>query len=156
MAEISLEQALQQIVDQAKEVSTELPIKDKAKITKAGAKVFKRELEQTYHNKHYRNRKTGENPHLADTVLMQNTNIDGRRTGNSTVGWGKDKAYIANFLENGTRYPLYTSKGHAHKNGGEVAINGDKTIDKLRHDPRVRQMIAEAEAKEYRKIVNKK
>lgn len=155
MAEVSFEQAMQNIVEQAKAVTTELSVKDKAKITKAGAEVFKKELEAEYMANHYRHRKTGENPHLADSIISQNTNIDGRKTGDSTVGWSKDKAYIANFIENGTRFPMYSKKGHQYKHGGQVAINGDKAVERLRNDPRVIEKMRKAEALEYQKIVER-
>lgn len=153
--ELTFEQAMQDIVDQAKAVTTDLSNKDKAKITKAGANVFAQELEKEYHNAHYRHRKTGENPHLSDSIIVQNTNVDGKKTGDSTVGWSKDKAYIANFIENGTRFPMYSRKNHKYKKAGQVAINGDKTVERLRSDSRVLAKIREAEALEYKKIVEK-
>ena len=156
MAEVSFEQAMQNIIKQAEDVSTNLSVKDKQKITKAGADVFKKELEREYTDNHYRDRKTGENPHLADSIISQNTNVDGKRTGDSTVGWTKDKAYIANFIENGSRFPMYSSKGHKFKHGGQTAINGDKAVERLRNDSRVIEKMREAEAKAYQKIVREK
>lgn len=156
MAEVSFEQAMEDIVNQAKSVSTDLSIKDKQKMANAGAKVFAKELEAEYHKNHYRDRKTGKNPHLADSIIVQNSNVDNRKDGSATVGWSKDKAYIANFIENGTKFPLFTSAGHKYKHAGQVAINGDKTVDRLRNDLKVIEKIREAEAKEYQKIVERK
>lgn len=155
MAEFSFEQALQQIVDQAKDVSTNLSVKDKAKITKAGADVFADELAKKYKQAHYVNRQTGESPHLADSVITQNTNVDGKKDGSSTVGFGEERAYIANFIENGTRFPMYSKRGYNYKHPGQVAINGDNMVAKLREDPRVQEKMAEAEALIYKKIVDR-
>ena len=45
MSELSLEDILNSIVEEAEAVSTNLTVEDKAKITKAGAKVFKVSVE---------------------------------------------------------------------------------------------------------------
>lgn len=156
MAEQSLEDILNAFVEEAEAVSTAMSVEDKAKVTKAGADVFAKEVEAEYKANHYRHRVTGEDPHLADSVIVQNSNVDGMKNGNSTVGFSKDKAYIANFIENGTKRPMYTSKGRKYKRGRQVAINGDHTIENLRNNPEVMSKVVEAQAEAYKKIIDKR
>ena len=156
MAEESFESILNAFIEDAEAVSTNMTVEDKQKVTKAGADVFAKELEAEYKANHYRHRTTGKDPHLADSVMAQNTNVDGMKNGSSTVGFTKDKAYIANFIENGTRFPMFTSKGRKHKHGGQVAINGDHTIDNLRNDTQLQAKILEAQALEYKKIIDRR
>ena len=154
MAEQSLEDILNAFVADAEAVSTQMTVEDKAKVTKAGAEVFAEAVEAEYKANHYRHRETGENPHLADSVIVQNSNVDGMKTGESTVGFSKDKAYIANFIENGTKRPMYTSKGRKYKNGGQVLINADHTIDNLRNSPELQAKMLQAQAEAYKKIID--
>ncbi|MBC6498523.1 hypothetical protein H7R52_06985 [Weissella confusa] len=63
------------------------------------------------------------------------------------------QAYIANFIENGTKFPMYTAKGRKYKHGGQVAINGDHAIDNLRNDSQLQAKIVEAQAEVYKQIV---
>lgn len=155
MADLTLEQILNDFIEEAESVSTEMTVEDKQKITKAGAEVFAKELGAEYKSKHYRHRATGKNPHLAESVISQNTNVDGMKNGYSTVGLPKEKAYIANFIENGTKNPMYTSKGRKYKNGGQVAVNADHTIDKLRDNPKMQAKVLEAQALEYKKLIER-
>ena len=156
MAEQSLEDILNAFIEDAEAVSTQMTVEDKAKLTKAGADVFAKELESEYKANHYRHRQTGKDLHLADSVMAQNTNVDGMKNGSSTVGFSKDKAYIANFIENGTKFPMYTSKGRKYKHGGQVAINGDHVIDNLRNDSKLQDKIVEAQAAVYKQIVDRR
>ena len=78
------------------------------------------------------------------------------KNGSSTVGFSKDKAYIANFIENGTKFPMYTSKGRKYKHGGQVAINGDHAIDNLRNDSQLQAKIVEAQAEAYKQIIDRR
>ena len=89
--ELNFEEIMNSLIEEAESVSTSLTVEDKAKITKAGANAFAKGLEKVTKDKHYRIRKTGENPHLADSILVQNTNIDGIIDGNSSVGWDYTK-----------------------------------------------------------------
>jgi len=87
------------------EEMTKLNMADTLVITQAGAAVLKKELEKETREKHYdtsSNHKAGE-PHLADSVMTSPRNTDGRMTGVSTVGFSGDKAYIARFLNDGTK-----------------------------------------------------
>lgn len=156
MAEQSFEEFFNDFVKQAEDLTVNLPVEDKAKVTKAGAKVFAKELEAEYKQKHYRHRETGQDPHLADSVIMQNTNIDNMKDGSSTVGFNQHKAYIANFIENGTKFPMYTKRGRQYKHAGQVNITADHVIRDLRANPNVQAKMLKAEAKAYNKILEKK
>ncbi|KIU23780.1 HK97 gp10 family phage protein [Weissella cibaria] len=156
MAEESLESILNAFIEDAEALSTNMTVEDKAKVTKAGADVFAKELETEYKANHYRHRQTGKDPHLADSVIAQSSNVDGMKNGSSTVGFTKDKAYISNFIENGTKFPMYTSKGRKYKHGGQVAINGDHAIDNLRNDSQLQAKVVEAQAEIYKQIINRR
>ena len=156
MAEQSLEDILNAFIEDAEAVSTNMTVEDKAKVTKAGADVFAKELETEYKANHYRHRTTGKDPHLADSVMAQNTNVDGMKNGSSTVGFSKDKAYIANFIENGTKFPMFTAKGRKYKHGGQVAINGDHTIDDLRNSSELQAKMLQAQAEAYKKLIDRR
>ncbi|UNW40399.1 HK97 gp10 family phage protein [Weissella cibaria] len=156
MGEESLEDILNAIISDAEALSTQMTVEDKAKLTKAGADVFAKELETEYKANHYRHRTTGKDPHLAESVMAQNANVEGMKNGSSTVGFSKDKAYIANFIENGTKFPMYTSKGRKYKHGGQVAINGDHAIENLRNDSKLKDKIVEAQAAVYKQIVDRR
>lgn len=146
MSELSLEDILNSIVEEAEAVSTNLTVEDKAKITKAGAKVFKVSLEEVTKAKHYRHRRTGNDPHLADSVIIQNTNVDNMKNGASVVGWDYTKSRQGHLIENGTKFPMYTSTGARYKKGGQVVINGDHFVEGVRNDPQVMAKVLEAEA----------
>lgn len=154
--ELTFEQALNQIVEDAEAVSTKMSVEDKAAITKAEADIFKEELEKVTKKKHYRHRRTGQNPHLSDSVLMQNKNIDGMKDGSSVVGWDYTKSRVGHLIENGTKFPMYTKKGHKYKNGGQVAVNGDHFVRDLRNDKAVHEKMVQAGAKKYREIIKKR
>lgn len=83
----TFEEAMQLIINQAESLSTKMSVEDKAEVTKAGAKVFEQALAYEVRNRHYRHRDTGEDPHLADSIVMKNKNIDGVKDGQSVVGW---------------------------------------------------------------------
>lgn len=156
MAEQSFEAFFEDFVKQAEDLTINLPVEDKAKVTKAGAEVFQKELEAEYKANHYRERETGKDPHLADSVIMQNTNVDGMKDGTSTVGFPENKAYIVNFIENGTKFPMYSRKGRKYKHPGQVAVTADYAIADLWDNPNVKTKMLKAEAKAYNKILEKK
>lgn len=156
MAEQSFEAFFEDFVKQAEDLTINLPVEDKAKVTKAGAEVFQKELEAEYKANHYRERETGKDPHLADSVVMQNTNVDGMKDGTSTVGFPENKAYIVNFIENGTKFPMYSRKGRKYKHPGQVAVTADHAIADLWDNPNVKTKMLKAEAKAYNKILEKK
>lgn len=156
MSELLLEDILNSIVEEAEAVSTNLTVEDKAKITKAGAKVFKVSLEEVTKAKHYRHRRTGNDPHLADSVIIQNTNVDNMKNGASVVGWDYTKSRQGHLIENGTKFPMYTSTGARYKKGGQVVINGDHFVEGVRNDPQVMAKVLEAEAAVMKQIIEKR
>ncbi|MBM7617253.1 hypothetical protein JOC36_000802 [Weissella uvarum] len=139
----------------------DLSVSDKEKITKAGATVFKKNLQATIRSRHYRVRSTGENPHLADTLSIRAGNRDGRRVGAYTVGWGNSKQkdgkdYIANFIENGTRTPFVKTsslgKKYRLKRGGQVAVRKDPFISETQQDDGTNARMIKAMGQAYNKI----
>ncbi|KRL02981.1 HK97-gp10 family putative phage morphogenesis protein [Liquorilactobacillus capillatus] len=74
---------------------------DAKKITNEGAGVLAKHLKAEA-DKHRSTRKDVKYGHLADNIVVQNTDIDGEKNGNSVVGFGQ-KAYVARFLNDGTK-----------------------------------------------------
>lgn len=109
----------------------------KAEITNKGADVLEKSYYDATKSKHYDDhREIGKVKHLADAVMSQNSDIDGDKTGTSTVGYMVDPinhARIARFLNDGTRY-----------------IKGDHFIDKAIEDSK--EDILQAQFKEYKKL----
>lgn len=160
---MKFEEAMEVLVKRAESISTKMPIEDKAKITNAGAKVFKRELKKETKNRHYRDRKTGSNPHLADGIMSKNKNIDGVKDGTSIVGWerkslkgGHSKGYIANIINNGSKIPMFTTRsGRKYKNPGAIAVKADHFIDEVRDRKIVKDEILKAEAAMFANVIEK-
>lgn len=152
----SLEDILNSFVQEVEDNTINLPIEDKAKITKAGAEIFKAELETVTRDKHYRERKTGKKPHLADSVLIDNKNIDNIKDGSSVVGWDYSQSRVGHLIENGTKYPMFTKRGYKYKHAGEVHVHADHFVRDLRESPDVQAKMLEAESQEYAKILRKR
>lgn len=79
---------------------TKLSAKDKAIITGAGAKIYASVLkDETPYNPKIKTTK-----HLRDSITFTpGKTIDGTGTGDTDVGFDKSKAYIARFLNDGTK-----------------------------------------------------
>lgn len=102
-------------------------------MTKAGAEVLAENLRKETKARHYQaGRKIGKVKHLADSIDVDNRDVDGIDNGNSVTGFtGRDEsginhARIARFLNDGTKY-----------------IAGDSFVDRTR-----RSSIAEVFAAE--------
>ena len=85
-------------------------VKRKA-MTKAGAEVLAENLRKETKARHYQAcRKIGKVKHLADSIDVDNRDVDGIDNGNSVTGFtGRDEsginhARIARFLNDGTKY----------------------------------------------------
>ncbi|MGY0180645.1 hypothetical protein [Lactococcus garvieae] len=160
----TFEEAMKLLIDEAEALSIGMSVEDKKEVTKAGAKVFQKALEAQVVRKHYRYRKTGENPHLSEGIKVKNTNIDNVADGQSIVGWERStktgtntKGYIANIINNGSRIPQFTTRsGRKYKNPGAVAINADHFIEETRENPIVQEMILTAESEALRRIINRR
>lgn len=92
-------------------------------MTAAGAEVLASNLRKETRAHHYQaGRKIGKVKHLADSIAVDNHDVDGIDNGNSVTGFtGKDEsginhARIARFLNDGT-----------------VKMAGDSFVDKTRH-----------------------
>ena len=148
------------------EMAYDLTVEEQARITLAGAKVLENNMKAYIKDQHYQNRKTGEDPHLADSVKSQGKNIDGVIDGTSVVGFPDEKAYIANFISGGTKHVIYDSsrfhgksvrtdsKGNDYIRGGRRAVTGDDFLDKVPNASLPE--IFEAENAEYHKILKEK
>lgn len=154
--EFSFEDIMNSLVEEAEAVSVNLSVDDKAKITKAGADVFAEGLAKVTKDKHFRSRATGENPHLADSILVQNKNINNLKTGDSTVGWDYTKSKVGHLIEGGTRFPMYSKKGTKYRKGGQVAVTADPFVSTYRESPEAQKAVLEAEAQAFSEIVKKR
>lgn len=85
------------------ESAQQLSIAEQAKITKAGADVLQKKIADETRSKHYSKKKRPVNGHMADSVVVLNTDIDGAKTGVSTVGFDKYHAGNARRLNDGTK-----------------------------------------------------
>ncbi|GKT04428.1 HK97-gp10 family putative phage morphogenesis protein [Furfurilactobacillus sp. WILCCON 0119] len=124
---MSLSDDLEGFISQAEKLIPDTATK--SKMTGAGAKVFESDLRNATKGKHYTNHKDVKEPHLADAVMSQNTDMDGEKNGSSVVGFGR-KAYIARFLNDGTK-----------------SIHGDHFVDNARRESE--QAIFEAQKQVY-------
>lgn len=133
---MEFEEMMNQWMNQVK-AAAELSIADQTKITKAGAKVFQHKLETETRSKHYHDREKGKLEHLTDSVQIKAADVDGKKTGVSTVGFDATHAHIARFLNDGTKF-----------------IPADHFIDNLQRDSLPEVLAAEEAA--YRKIMQEK
>ncbi|MCH4101047.1 HK97 gp10 family phage protein [Pediococcus acidilactici] len=130
------EDFMEKWLKQVKSISTNMSVADKARITKAGAKVFKKELEAETRSKHYSHHDDKVYGHMADSVVFKNTNIDGIKDGTSIVGFDHYHATNARRLNDGTKFYV-----------------GDHFITNLR--PKVIDKVLKAEHEEYQKVLKK-
>ena len=114
--------------------------KEQAKITKAGAEVFREYLEEETRKKHYSSHKDPVYGHMADHVTVQAKDVDGRETGKSTAGW--DNFYHAN---NARRL-----------NDGTKKYTADHFVTNLQNSDEVKEAVLLAEKAEYDKIIKRK
>lgn len=117
----------------------DIPSEEKAIITGAGAKVFEEKLTNETNAKHRSNHKDKAYGHAADHVTMQAGNVDGTKTGVSSVGW--DNAYHAMNMQ--------------RLNDGTKKIKADHFVDNLRKNDAVISEVTAAEAAIYAAKVKK-
>lgn len=97
----------------------------RSEMTKAGAKVYADSLKQSAPRSKHNDVKY---KHLQDDIVTQNTDIDGEKNGNSTVGFGK-KAHIARFLNDGTKKMQATHfVDNSRKESEEAVFTAQKDI----------------------------
>lgn len=119
------------------EKSVKLNIEEKYKITNAGAKVLKKEIEQSIiANKHVRiGKSSGEYTHLKDSVETSKKDEMGMKVGSTRVGFDAQHAHIARFINDGTKH-----------------IQGDHFLDNARLD--AKSSVADAMKKAYKGLNN--
>ncbi len=137
---VGLDDALEEWLKRVKKLTSLTP-DEQAKVTGAGALVFKEKLEETTRKKHYdHKRKSGGREHLADDIVIQKSDIDNRKTGVSTVGWSDGmNANIARWL-----------------NDGSKKLTGDHFVTELQQSKEVLEEVLAAEKEEYQKILEKR
>lgn len=114
-------------------------LKQRQKITLAGAAVYKKELYDVTKAKHYNGNHvdTSKVEHLADSIVVSNTNIDYIVDGSSLVGFTKvgiNHARVARLLNDGTKF-----------------IPGDHFIDNTRRNSR--HAVLAAQYAEYQRLL---
>lgn len=136
---VELDQALEEWLKTVQEIGN-LSLVEQSRITGAGAEVFKDELAKATKEKHYSNHKDPKYGHMADSLSVQKTGVDGRKNGKSTVGW--------------------TNKYHAQNarrlNDGTKKYKADHFVTKVQNDSTVQKKVLLAEKAEYDKIIRKK
>lgn len=136
---VELDQALEEWLKTVQEIGN-LSLAEQSRITETGAEVFKDELAKATKEKHYSNHKDPKYGHMADSLSVQKTGVDGRKNGKSTVGW--------------------TNKYHAQNarrlNDGTKKYKADHFVTKVQNDSTVQKKVLLAEKAEYDKIIRKK
>ncbi|MCT3191320.1 HK97 gp10 family phage protein [Lacticaseibacillus rhamnosus] len=132
---MDMDEALGQWLKQVSKAA-ELSISDQEKITKAGADIFAGKLQEATKEKHPNTKGSGgKYGHLSEDISGKKGDIDGDHNGSSTVGFG-NKAHIARFLNDGTKY-----------------IRADHFVDNARDD--AKDAVFQAEQEEYEAIIAK-
>lgn len=133
---VELDEALEQWLKEVQRANT-LTMREKQKITKAGAKVYAKALEEKTREIHYSSHNDQVHGHLADSVIVSNKNIDGIKNGTTTIGFDHYHATVARQLNNGTiKYPA------------------DHFIEKIRDEST--EAVFKKMKKTYQKILKKK
>lgn len=117
-----------------------LSMKEQAQITKAGGDALVEEIHDKAKQSHYSKKSNPKWGHMADTVISQGKNVDGKVDGTSTVGWGDSlNAQKARWLNDGTR-----------------KMAGDHWLTNLRDSSQVQSKVFQAQEKEYKALLKKK
>ena len=150
---MDFEEMMNDFIEKVESISTNMSIEDRIRINYAGALVGKKALKEYIKKQHYRERETGKDPHLSDSIQIKKTNINGIPDGSVIIGFDKKVAYIARFINDGTKIPQFTKVAHRqYKHPGQTALEADHFMDKVFNDPAVVEAIHEAMVLEYNKI----
>lgn len=141
MVIVELDEALNEWYQDVVRTMTLSP-EEQAQITKAGADAIKPELERVTPQS---NRNS--DPHLRDSVVTVNKNIDGAKDGTSTLGYTENKGYIARFMNDGTKF-------YPNRHGG--GKNHVGFYNRFLTNPNVKAKMLTAEALELKKIIDRK
>lgn len=136
---VGLDKALEEWLKTVQEIGN-LSLAEQSRITEAGAEVFKDELAKATKEKHYSNHKDPKYGHMADSLSVQKTSVDGQKNGKSTVGW-----------EN-----RYHAQNARRLNDGTKKYQADHFVTKVQNDSAVQKKVLLAEQAEYKKIMRKK
>lgn len=136
---IGLDEALDEWLKTVASIGNLTPA-EQAKITNAGAKVFKKELEEVTREKHYSRKKNPKFGHMADGLAIQSTNADGVKTGSSTVGWKNN----------------YHAQNARRLNDGTKKYRADHFVTNVQNDSTVKKKVLLAEKEEYEKLIRRK
>lgn len=132
---MDMDDALEQWLKQVSKAA-QLSISDQEKITKAGADVYAEKLAEATKEKHPDSKGTGgKYGHLSKDISSATGDIDKEHNGSSVAGFG-DKAFVARFLNDGTK-----------------KIRGDHFVDNARDD--AKDAVFAAEQEEYEAIIAK-
>ena len=130
-----MDEALGQWLKQVSKAA-QLSVSDQEKITKAGADVYAKKLAEVTKEKHPNTKGTGgKYGHLSEDISSATGDIDKEHNGSSVAGFG-DKAFVARFLNDGTK-----------------KIHGDNFVDNARDD--AKDAVFTAEQEEYEAIIAK-
>lgn len=109
------------------------------RVTGAGAEVYKKELEEAA-SKHKTTHNHPKRKHLADDIEVQKADVDGKKTGVSTVGWADGmNAVIARW-----------------QNDGTIKMKGDHFVTNTQQSPEVLKKVLLAEKEAYDEIIRKR
>ena len=136
---VGLDKALEEWLGTVQNIGN-LSLAEQSRITQAGAEVFKDELAKVTKEKHYSNHKNPKYGHMADSLSIQKTSVDGQRNGKSTVGW-----------EN-----RYHAQNARRLNDGTKKYQADHFVTKVQNDSTVQRKVLLAEKEEYDKIMRRK
>lgn len=136
---VELDKALEEWLKTVQEIGN-LSLAEQSQITKAGADVFKDELAKATKEKHYSNHKDPKYGHMADSLSVQKTGVDGTKNGKATVGW-KNRFHAQNARR---------------LNDGTKKYKADHFVTKVQNDSTVQKKVLLAEKAEYDKIIRKK
>lgn len=136
---VGLDKALEEWLETVQNVGN-LSFAEQSRITHAGAEVFKEELAKATKEKHYSKHKDPKYGHMADSVSVQKSSVDGIRNGKSTVGW-----------EN-----RYHAQNARRLNDGTKKYRADHFVTKVQNDSTVQKKVLLAEQAEYEEIMRKK
>lgn len=110
-----------------------------AEITSVGAKEYEKILEEETRAKHYSNHDDKVYGHMADNLTFQDTNVDGEKTGVSTVGWNN----------------VYHANNAMRLNDGTVKIHADHFITNVQDSSDTLDKVLNAEKEKYSELIKK-
>lgn len=142
MADDSLTNQLQNYINSLKDVA-DLDADEQAKVTKAGAEVFAKELKKVTPVSD-RN-----SEHAKDSIIIQNTDIDGNKNGDSVVGFNSEHAYIMRMMNDGTKY-------YPKKKGKKFGKNHLNFYSKLFANNAVQNQVLNANARALEELIKSK